>query len=79
MQQSIEVIFIHKYNKNNPKEIKLFCMIYLAGDFYTIVADEKKSNRLLDSAFTILQFFTIFLLLLFFVVVVVVLFEFFKY
>ena len=35
---------MHKYHKNNPKEMKLFCMIYSTGELYTIVADDSKKQ-----------------------------------
>ena len=44
MEQLIEGIFIHKYHKNNPKEIKLFCEIYLAGELYAIVSNDNKKE-----------------------------------
>ena len=43
VQELMEVIFIQEY-KNNPKEMKLFCMIYLAGEDYGIVADDIKKQ-----------------------------------
>ena len=43
VQELMEVIFIQKY-KNNPKEMKLSYLIYLAGELYGIVADDIKKQ-----------------------------------